>query len=226
MSYSDYQAKLAPGWLQGDNGGKWQRTLGAEKDVQLEMNRQAVLADIPGSSPADAIYLIGADRVLPPAVSEDPALYAERLRTCWDSADGWAFAGSHGGLLKALSRAGFPATGILGGAVIVQRTLRYSYLDSFGVVQLATHSGWTFNYQGPEIWNQFGIIFGTDVPSLTVGSSDALKLDATVKAWKPAKARFMGTEVVVSGSIWGWPFGVTWGGARTWGGVSRFIPSL
>lgn len=223
MSYLDYQARLAPGWLQAPNGKMWQSALGAEKDLQLDINRQAVLCDIPGSAPADAIDIVGSDRVLPRAVGESVGDYAERLRTCWDGVDGWSFAGSHGGLLKALARAGFP-TGLAAGAVLIQRTKRFSYLAS-GVVTFGTHSGWRFNSQGPEFWNQFGLVFGADVSGLDVGTDKALLINTLVTLWKPGKARFMGTRVMVSGSHWGWPIGVTWGaGGRTWGGTSRFIP--
>ncbi len=247
--YGTYQARTAPGWLQGDNGERWQRALGDEKGGQpspyatnygqLDRMRQAVLVDIPGTGPADALDMIGADRVLPRKVvdqttglAESDAAYGERLRTCWDGPEGWAFAGSHGGLLLALARAGFP-TGVSVGAVIIQRTKRYSYLSGAGTVVspyvpvFATHSGWKMNGQGPQYWNQFTIMFGADttfVQDLSSGSAKAQILNAAVRAWKPAKARYMGARVVVSGSVWGWPIGVTWGQAgRTWGGSVRFI---
>ncbi len=226
MSYADYQSKLAPGFLRNTNGRIWEETLGAEKDVQLDVNRQAVIADLPGTGPVDGLDLIGADRVLPRATGESDVAYAERLRTSWDAADGNAFRGSHGGMLKALARAGFP-TGLASGAVIIQRTKRYSYISS-GTVTFGVHGGWSFNDQGPQFWNQFGIIFGGDVAGLDVGTASALRLDAIVKAWKPAKARFMGTRVIVSGTVWGWPLGVEWGDVgRDWdAAVTRFIPPL
>jgi hypothetical protein len=242
MPYREFQSKtLAPGWLQDTNGKAWQEALGAEKDLQLDINRQSVLADLPRPAAVqvalddagipDTVYtesldLIGADRMLPRATGETDLVYAERLRTAWDGADGWRFAGSYGSVLRALARAGFPATGLASGAVLFQRTKRYAYLNA-GVVTFGTHSGWTFGAGGPETWNQFGLLFGADYAPLTVGSQAALQLDAIIRAWKPAKARYMGCWVVLSGSIWGWPFGVTWGaGGRTWGGSSRFIAPL
>lgn len=227
MSFRDYQSKLAPGFLQGATGRIWEQELGAEKDLQLDINRQSVLADLPGAGPADGLDLIGEDRALPRFSGETNLAYAERLRTSWYADDGHLFRGSHGGLLKALARAGFPATGLASGAVIIQRTKRYSYLNA-GVVTFGTHTGWTWNDQGPQFWNQFGIVFGADVAGLDVGTPSALRLDAIVRAWKPAKARFMGTRVIVSGTVWGWPLGVLWGDSgRNWdAGVSRFIPPL
>ncbi len=110
--------------------------------------------------------------------------------------------------------------------MLIQRTKRYSCLSdtAAGVVVFGVHNGWTFNSQGPDAFNQFGIMFGADIADLYDGSQKAITLNALVREWKPAKARYMGARVVVSGSIWGWPIGVTWGQAvRNWGGVSRFI---
>jgi hypothetical protein len=242
MSYRDFQSKtLAPGWFQDANGKVWQEQLGAEKDLQLDTNRQAVLADLPrpeavsvaladGAIPddvyTDSLNLVGADRMLPRATGEADLAYATRLQNVWDGVDGWSFAGSHGALLLALARAGLPATGLAAGAVVFQKTRRYAYLSA-GVVTFGAHTGWTFGADPAAIWNQFGIIFGADISDLTVGSQKALLIDEIVKQWKPAKAKFMGTWVVVSGSIWGWPFGVEWGDpSRNWGGVVRFIPAL
>lgn len=220
--YSDYESKLAPPWLRGPGAKPVLEEFGGEKDVQVDRARQSVLANFPDQGPVDALAYVGADRLLPQGVGESTATYRERLRTAWDAADGWSFAGSHGSLLFALARAGFP-TGLAAGAVIVQRTKRYSYLNA-GVVTFGTHSGWTFDGTSPAIWNQFGIIFGADVSGLADGSASAQQLNALVKTWKPSKARFMGTWIVVSGSIWGWPIGVKWGDAlRTWGGSSRFV---
>src|SRR6185369_8237222 len=107
-SYSDYQSKLAPPWLQGPNGLIIQQGLGAEKDDFLDRTRQGVLSNFPDQGPTDALPHIGADWVLPQADGESDDDYRERLRTAWDSESGWSFAGSHGSLLRALDRAGFP----------------------------------------------------------------------------------------------------------------------
>lgn len=220
--YRDLESKLAPPWLRGPNGSTVLQELGGELDVQVDRARQGVLSNFPDQGPADALDLVGADRMLPRATGEADVAYRERLRTAWDGVDGWAFAGSHGSLLRALARAGF-TTGLAAGAVIIQRTKRYSYLVA-GVPTLAVHTGWTFDALPTRYWNEFGIIFGADVAGLSDGTALAAQLNAIVRLWKPAKARFMGTWIVVSGSIWGWPLGVTWGsGGRNWGGVSRFV---
>jgi len=221
--YADYQAKLAPPWLQGPVAGAIERVYGGEKDVQMDVVRQGLLSNLPGQGPADALPYIGDDRILPRASGESDDAYADRLRTAWDGPGGWSFAGSHGSLLLALQRAGFPQ-GTPTGCHVIQRTKRYSWLAS-GVVTFGTHSGWRFDGSPSTLWNQFGLVFGSDVSGLSDGTALASKLNATVRLWKPAKARYMGAWVIVSGPTWGWPIGITWGGGGlTWGGgVTRFV---
>ena len=85
------------------------------------------------------------------------------------------------------------------------------------------HAFWAWDSSGKS--NRFGLIFGADVSGLTTGSALAAILNGLVSTWKPGKGLFMGTIVVISLPIWGWPIGVTWGaGGRTWGGGSgRFV---
>jgi len=229
LKYADYQPLSSPGWLQRKNGAAYQGALGTELDVAVDRIRQAVLAsfpDAPGgvlATPADALDHIGADRLLPRIAGEAHAAYAERLRTAWDA---WLLAGTYTGLLRALARAGFP-TGATG-MNIIQRTKRYAYLSGDGLTGtpvLLTHNGFDFDGTPRTVWNQFVVLFASDVSGLTVGSQLALALNNVVRLWKPAKARYMGAVVIVSGVVWGWPIGTQWGAAGNWGdGVSRFIP--
>lgn len=223
MSYRDLETKQAPGWLQQANGAKFLGELGGVKDDMLDRARQAVLVNLLGTGPADALPSVGAERQLPQGAGETDEDYAERMRTAWDAPDGWSFAGSHGSLLRALVRAGFP-DGVTG-TNILQTTKRYAYLDT-GAVVYGTKSGWTFG--DARRWNRFGIVFGADVAGLTVGSPLANTLNSTVALWKPAKALYVGAWVMVSGVAWGWPLGITWGQlGLTWGasGTVRFIPA-
>lgn len=234
-NYESYQSLLAPPFLQGQNATVLERQFGAEKNLELERARQGSLANILGSCPWDALDYIGQERGLPRATTESPGdnggahdlAYAERLRTCWDAPSGWSYAGSHAGLLYALDRAGFPM-GDPAGAHVIQRYKRYSWLTaSGGSPAYGDHPVWTFDGSDARLWNQFGIVFGADVAGLSAGTPLAALLNATVDTWRPRKARFMGTWIVVSGTIWGWPIGANWGdGGRNWGGVSRFVPPI
>ncbi len=43
-------------------------------------------------------------------------------------------------------------------------------------------------------------------------------IEVIANRWKPAKAKFMGTIVLVSGAVWGWPANLTWGASGlNWG---------
>lgn len=226
--YRNYQGKLVrTGDWQGPRISLLEQDLGSEKDIQFERARQAVLSNNPTTCPPDALDTIGQERQLPRATTEvsdgggpNDQAYAARLLAAWDT---WALAGSHGALLQALARAGFP-TGDPGGAHVMQRIKLYSWLAA-NVPTFGSHPTWMFDGSGTSVWNQFGIIFGADVAGLTVGSASAKTLNGLAAAWKPGKARFMGTWIVLSGAVWGWPVGATWGSAgRTWGGSVRYVP--
>lgn len=233
--YRAYQSNLVrTGDWQGTRIKLLEADLGTEKDIQFERARQGVLSNNLAICPDDALGFIGQERQLPQAAGESTANYRERLRVCWDRADGWSFAGSHGSLLFALERAGFPQ-GTPNGAHIMQRINLYSWLAAGAAgdpsrITFGTHPIWTFDGSPPSVWNQFGLVFGADVVGLTVGSDMAKTLNGLVATWKPAKARFMGTQVVVAGPTWDWPIGVAWNDVgRNWGdgittGVTRFIP--
>jgi hypothetical protein len=243
--YSDYQSKLAPPAFQGPNGTMIETTFGAEKDTEFDRARQGLLSNLPDQAPPDALDYIGDERMMARATTEAPSdnggtrdqAYAERLRTVWDSPAGWSYAGSHGSLLYALDRAGFPM-GDPNGCHIIQRVKRYSWLTgSGGTVVFGTHPGWTFDGSPPAIWNQFGLIFGADFSPpigsvFQAGDPSANLLNSIVAAWKPVKARFMGTQVMLNGPWWDWPPGVNWNDpGRNWGdgistGTMRFVPPV
>ncbi len=222
-AYADWQAnRVKVGPVQA----AVERVYGGEKDEQLDRVRQALQVGYPGLAPSDALGYIGSERLLPRAAAETTDDYAERLRTVWEGLAGWSYAGSHGSLLRALERAGFPM-GTPDGCHVVQRVRRYSYLDGADVVY-GTHAGMTWDSRPANIWNQFVLIFGADVAGLSEGTTLADILNRTVRQWKPAKARFMGTYVVVTAPVWGWPPETEWGQAGLdWGeSESRFVPPL
>jgi hypothetical protein len=230
--YRTYQSNLVEtGDWQGPNIKLLEADFGSEKDIEYERARQGLLSNNPVTCPPDALPYIGQERMLPQGVGESTSDYRARLKAAWDRADGWSFAGSHGSLLQALARAGFPM-GTPTGCHVMQRIKLYSWIAA-GVVTFGVHPTWNFDASPPNAWNQFGIIVGADftppIGSIFQGGDPSAQLlNQIVATWKPAKARFMGTWVIVSGPTWGWPVGVTWGmGGRTWGGgVTRFVAPL
>jgi len=224
--YQQYQLTIGPPWTRNNTGPTWENDLGAEKDTAFERARQALLANLPGLGPSDALDLIASERQLPRATGELDAALAARLQVCWTDDHGWLPAGSHASLLYALDRAGFPM-GDPSGAHVIQRWQRYSWLTASGGTPVyGTHPLWTFDGSDPRLWNQFGILFGATVSGLTPGSQLASVLNGLVRLWKPGKARYMGCWIINSGPTWGWPVGTKWGDlGLTWGGGSTtFIP--
>ena len=145
MSYRSYESKRAPVSLRNANGTKVLEELGGEKDVQIDVARQVTLANFPDKGPSDALPLVGGDRLLPRAVDgfgfiEAEIAYRERLRTAWDALGGWAYAGSHGAVLRALARGGFPnslaagsANGLINYTVVAKTTGNINFVVSGGV---------------------------------------------------------------------------------------------
>jgi hypothetical protein len=236
----DFQRTLGPPSLRLPNGMLIETSYGGEKDILFERQRQGALVSMPGLGPPDALDGIAWERQLPRATTESPPdnggtndqALAARLQVAWDDAHGWLPAGAFKALLYALDRAGFPM-GTSSGANIIQRHNRYAYLTGAGGTPVySTHGLWSFDGSDPRLWNQFGVLFGGSVSGLTVGSAKAALLNQLVMLWKPAKARFMGTRIEVTGGgpWWDWPIGVQWDAVgRDWGdgistGLSIFIP--
>lgn len=228
--YRTYQSNLVEtGDWQGPNIKLLESDLGSEKDIEYERARQGLLSNNPVTCPPDALPYIGQERMLPQAAGESTAGYRTRLKGAWDRTDGWSFAGSHGSLLQALARAGFPM-GDPDGCHIMQRINLYSWLAG-STVTFGTHTRWDFDGSPPGMWNQFGIVFGADFtpPVGSVfqdGDPSATLLNTIVAAWKPAKARFMGSLVVISDLVYDWPPGVhKWddGGLTYDSGASRRV---
>ncbi len=220
-TYREWLPKFAPTWLQAQWGAAMLATIGGELDDQRELMTAATRARFPGDAPADALPRIGDDRLLERGSGESDLAYAARLIAAWDA---WALAGSRRAILLQLKIAGFT------GMYLMQRNGRRSSLDGSDNLVMTPGPGWAWDYRGPEWFNQFGVVFGVDVPSLTyvsgVLSDDATKLNRIVHRWKQGRAMFMGTWILESGQLWGWPLSRTWGGVGVlWGsGVSRFIP--
>lgn len=237
--YRDWLPAQAPPPLAGPNGAALLQREGEMLDEYRDRLNQGVLARFPvkgsvgadgvySTPPSDALDTIGSDRGLARATGETDAAYAVRLQAAFSI---WDYAGSHYGLLRALERAGFAAM------VIVQDNGRYSQLTgsagtiadlAFGTLMTcvdrpSSHAGWMFDPLQGVFWSQFGIVFTADAAILQTAAGWAT-LNKIVKQWAPASANYVGAWVILSGAVFGWPTGQTWG-ASTWGGDStRTIP--
>ena len=222
------QRNIVPPRFRGQNAQTIEGVYGAEKDTEGERARQGILANLPGIAPPDALPIIAAERQLRRSSGDTDATFAEYERTAWDVQ---YRCGSFRRLLEELDRAGFPM-GDPDGAHIVQRYKRYCWLSASGGSLVEGTLPHSFDFSPLPRWfpNQFLIIFGADVPDLTEGSVLADTLNDIVATFKPVKADYYGTSIILSEPVWGWPVTEVWGttgsgGSNlTWGGGStRFI---
>lgn len=222
--YATYLPTQGAPWLQQTNGQALSGALGSELDTQLDRLRQGLLARFPvkgnvqagvyGLPSDDALDQIGADRQLPRGSGESSAAYAARLLAAWDA---WEFAGTHYGVLRALQVAGYA------NMVIVQDNGRWAKLVgsagditdlTFGtlmacVTRPSSHAGWTFDGR-IDFYSRFGIVFTADAANLS-STAGQLTLNAIVNLWRPAKAQYVASYVILAGRLLGWPTGRTLG---------------
>jgi hypothetical protein len=234
MPYAKWLPTRMPTSLRGSWGDKLTTALGAELDQQADALRSAVRAAFPKYAPTDALPYIGAELSLPRGAGETDDAYATRLTQSWAA---WKRAGSHPALLEQLKLAGVDYANMF----LIQANGRRSSINGANVATFADGPIWRFDGADPEswtelatggdglAWNKFGLLFTTNQPALTYSSGIWSPLAATVNQicwkWRPARMRFMGTQIIVSGPTWGWPTTRTWGGGDTWGGgTTRFIP--
>jgi hypothetical protein len=227
MPYSEWLPLIQPPWLQREWGGKLMKVIGQAADDERELVTEATKARMPGVGPSDALPVIGDERQIIRGASEADDDYAERLRTAWTA---WELAGSHRGLLSQLRAIGYED------AYIVQRNALRTHYDDPLVTEVIDYDigsyFWTFDSR-PERWyNQFGIVFPADEPDLTwdemtgIFSEDAVRVNTLARQWKPGKAMFFGTWILLTGPVWGnfIPTERLWNDDNWGTGGSRFIP--
>jgi len=223
MPYADWLPLLAPNWLQGPVGKPFLQQLGQLLDDERALLVAATQARFPDVTPLEALPIMGAERQLEQGPNEAPELYAGRLKNAWGT---WKDAGSHPALLRQLEIAGFTVSD----KWLIQRNGRRSTITA-NVVSFASGPFWTFDGKPPAFYNQFGLLFPGAMPSVTWDptngfSPDAATINRLCQKWRPGKAKFMGTYVIASSAVWGWPTTRTWGGMGVnWAsGSARFIP--
>lgn len=244
-SYVDYMPSVAPPWLRRNVGDKYWQAVGQMLDAEAQRFRDATLASFPDDAPADALDAIGRDRGLPRAAGEGDAAYRVRLRQAWEAWGGddtpitgkGGGAGTHLGMLNALRALGLPIGA--SGMTIVQQNGRYSQLDGAGNLVVGSlmncvhrldltgainvQPGWTFEGRD-TFYSEFGLVFPADVPTLTANSVLAAGVHQAVRKWRPSKALFVGTWIIVAGRTLGWPTGRTLGTEPNLGGNTiRYI---
>ncbi len=226
MLYSKWIQLLMPGPQQGPWSARFMKVIGEVIDEIVDELTQAARIGMPGAmngTPAsdEALALIGLERQLEAGTLETDASYAARLYSAWDT---WKEAGSHAALLKQLYIAGFDITNLY----VIQKSGKRSQLTPPSTITYTQGPVWTLDGKPAEAYAAFGLLFVTPQPLLTwsegVGYSDAAAhLHRIARRWRPAKAEFWGTEILISGAAWGWPTTRTWG-SFNWGGTTTFLP--
>jgi hypothetical protein len=243
MSYASWLQTQGPAWLLDAVGKAIAKTTGAAYDVERDRILQAVLKRFPTAgqldtdpasptfgqlliAPDDALDQIGQDRMLRRGTGETSSAYAARLLDAWNI---WMFAGAHYGVLRALTTAGYVDP------IVVQDNGRWARLTGssgtlsdlavgslMGCKNRGGHPGWSFDSR-TDFYSRFGLVFETDATNLQTDSGQAIMNDI-VTEWSPERV-FVGTWVILTGRVLGWPLGRVLGGGETLGGnTHRFIP--
>jgi hypothetical protein len=157
----DYSLTVLPPWLLDAYGTAWARANDGVKDALAALLKERVAASMPirpgaaelaPHAPTGALEALGRDRLMPRAVGEPDAGYAERLADAWEiHADG----GTARGALRALRAAGYPE------AMLVIRSRRLYRLDSAGelVVTTLPAGSWCFEPEPQPFWSRYAVLF-------------------------------------------------------------------
>src|ERR1700738_4524064 len=89
--YQDFQKAISPTALLQPQGAAFEAAQSSVKDALLERCIQAVKAKYPNVAPADALAIVGADRLTPRGPGESDSAYAARLLNAWNV---WPWAGT------------------------------------------------------------------------------------------------------------------------------------
>lgn len=218
--YEEYLPKLLPPPF-GPKGRAFMAKVGTRMDAILRLFWDAVYAGFPDWAPDDALDVIGAELGLPRSPDEPQATYAARLREVWPTWEGdntritgkGGGAGSRRGILLALKALGVPIGS--SGATLVSQGGSYYQLTAQSVLTrgtlmncvnrtnllgaVASRPGWTFEGRD-NFYAEFGLVF-----PVSPGPLDFALLNQVVDRWRQAKELFVGTWVIHTGRLLGWP---------------------
>jgi hypothetical protein len=235
-------------------GNAYWAAVGKMIDDQVTRMKTGLRSRYPGDAAAmgmaDALALIGKDRMLPRGgttiggENETLAAWAVRQKAAWET---WAKAGTPQAILTELAVQGFPI-GETGTNILNHLGLRY-YLDDSGNYCVDTTSytvcvnrvtkagvipdppltGFTLDSRD-QFYSKFCVVFFVDVPNLTndAGNRPKAILNQTVRRYRQGGAHYIGASIIdepTIAKVWGWPPDRLWGETDLeWGGlINRFI---
>ena len=210
-TYREWQPTVAPAWIDA----QWSEAFGLAKDSVADIATQAVKSRLIATCPTDAIVPIGNDRGLERVPGETTASYRARLVGAWEA---YAWAGTAKGILDQLAIAGYSNVRILENESIGGSDADPSKWWRFIVRILQPHpfgDGSTIPRYGDGTTYGGGRTYG----GIPIAARDLIR--RIIRKWKPAHARCLRVEVVLSGRLYG--DGLTYGAGTTYGGaVVRF----
>jgi len=189
---------VTPGWLHNGEGELVHWLLALSKDAMAERARQGALAALPSTAPADALDLIGRDRVIPRGPFESAESYRPRLRA-WRYPLGHRIRGSARALLEQVSFA--------------IRGTEYTTIDARGTRwragDLTPTRGVSWDWDAVPLlprWGRYWIVVkSTATPD--VWASDGDWADGSAESWGApgiAPAEWAAVKTIASNSRGGW----------------------
>lgn len=244
---------FGPNWMHDPVGNAYWGAVGKMFDDQVSRMKTGLRSRYPGDAAAmgmaDALELIGKDRMLPRggstigAADEDLTDWAERLQDAWIT---WAMTGTPRAILTELAVQGFPI-GETGTNIFNHLGLRYyldytgnycadstSYticvnrVDKTGVIPDPPLTGFTLDSRD-QFYSKFCVVFFVDVPELTNDAGNKAKaiLNQTVQRYRQGGAHYIGASVIENETVrvCGWPTTRMCGEDGLTGGglINRFI---
>jgi hypothetical protein len=224
---------LGPNWMHGPVGQAYWSSIGKVLDQQVTRLKLGARMRYPDDAAtlgmADALELIGQDRLLPRGIvnpgSEDESLasWSARLKNAWTT---WEAAGNPRGMLLELKAQGFPMGDT--GASILNHIGRRYYLDASdvlvisspggvcvnrtdrtGVIPSPPLSGFTLDARD-QFYSHFILLFLQNAPTLLDDPGNVPKaiLNQTAQRWRQAGSHYAGAAIVsqaISAKVIGWP---------------------
>jgi hypothetical protein len=166
-NYEDYQAAIAPTFLQDVWGQAWLEAHGSLKDALVEQLKEAVKCRFPLLAPPDALQALGFERSIQRGLSESQSAYAQRVLNAWTA---WLFGGTAQGVLSQLIATGYTSS------VLMQHGLQYT-MSAGGVLTVTstgTRKSWEPgqpNLNAPK-WSTFSLIIPHPWPAAWLSASN------------------------------------------------------
>lgn len=192
-TFRQWVAEFLPTSLRDEVGERFAMALALVPDSITEILIEAVFARALYSAefPADALRLVGSERMMPRYRNESDAQYLGRLRGAWVA---WEYAGTRQAIESQLAAAGYTA--------YVRENHQWDWdgdsanWPRFWVV-ITGHPWERWHYGDGHVWGQTGLTWGS-----TATSSEITTLRQLEQQWKPGHTRCVAIILVFDEGTW------------------------